>query len=46
MCVLLDKLAGLMSLPEGEDATKAKVEQIRATAAELADLIVGREYAR
>lgn len=46
MCVLLDKLAGLMSLPEGEDATKAKVEQIRATAADLADLIVGREYAR
>lgn len=46
MCGLLEKLAGLMSLPEGEEATKAKVEQIRAAAAELADLIVGREYAR
>lgn len=46
MCARLEELAELMRLPEGAEATKAKVEQIRATAAELADLIVGREYAR
>lgn len=46
MCALLDELAELMTLQEGEEASEAKVAQIRTVVAKLADLIVGKEYAR
>ena len=45
MCRLLQELATLMTLQEGEAPTPEKVEQLRKIAGELATCIVGAEYA-